>query len=472
MSNYLRHCPKHQKPLPCVHCALAAKPAPAQWTEEIAEPAPVESASHKSKAALRAERWREKRKQKNPDFDQQEAERRKQERDQKKQDPVAWLKRHPEFGNGLDLKKLREQDDHSSTYVTKAPRGKGKVILQGRPNDALVERLDERMADPTAIPGMPTADPFDLVGRVPRRAQLSDAELIDKLKTIEDLQSKIDLIKEHWKHDETFCFWLDNLSLDEIADFMQGLSEDLEHARDLLYEHTEHQARTEVMSWVQPHGKRATPSGITDNNTDELPRQSDYTFTNRISFKKPVTETLRIGGRNARFYYPQNGSAEQHLEKIVRDNVEPQPDRDERGNLIIPDAKDENGEAPNAPMMCNLCQREVAPGFIIGCVISQRFSIQAGIKHFETEHRQEVIDYIRSWEAKAWRPAKRICTKDHAAMAAKYGFGTQTVRCSCGKVIWKPENPTRSDIKKRELVDVVTTAYPIIISMIKGSNHA
>jgi hypothetical protein len=27
MSNHLRHCPKHRKPLPCSHCALAAKPA-------------------------------------------------------------------------------------------------------------------------------------------------------------------------------------------------------------------------------------------------------------------------------------------------------------------------------------------------------------------------------------------------------------------------------------------------------------
>src|SRR5258708_36165164 len=41
MSNHLRHCPKHKKPLPCAHCALAAKPAqvPAVAVMEL-EPEP------------------------------------------------------------------------------------------------------------------------------------------------------------------------------------------------------------------------------------------------------------------------------------------------------------------------------------------------------------------------------------------------------------------------------------------------
>src|SRR5258708_22056093 len=34
MSNHLRYCPKHRKPLPCPHCALTAKPAQAPPTSQ------------------------------------------------------------------------------------------------------------------------------------------------------------------------------------------------------------------------------------------------------------------------------------------------------------------------------------------------------------------------------------------------------------------------------------------------------
>jgi hypothetical protein len=44
MSNHLRHCPKHRKPLPCVHCALTAKPAQA--------PSPVAVAVLEPESAL------------------------------------------------------------------------------------------------------------------------------------------------------------------------------------------------------------------------------------------------------------------------------------------------------------------------------------------------------------------------------------------------------------------------------------
>src|SRR5258708_38312387 len=41
MSNHLRHCPKHRKPLPCAHCALTAKPAHATTPDADEPPAPV-----------------------------------------------------------------------------------------------------------------------------------------------------------------------------------------------------------------------------------------------------------------------------------------------------------------------------------------------------------------------------------------------------------------------------------------------
>jgi hypothetical protein len=39
VSNHLRHCPKHRKPLPCPHCAWIAKPALVPTPEIVAEPA-------------------------------------------------------------------------------------------------------------------------------------------------------------------------------------------------------------------------------------------------------------------------------------------------------------------------------------------------------------------------------------------------------------------------------------------------
>ena len=72
MSNHLRHCPKHKKPLPCAHCAPAAKPSqgsttgppqPASdpWPERVPLPS-LSGPTDAERKAKEAERGRERRK--------------------------------------------------------------------------------------------------------------------------------------------------------------------------------------------------------------------------------------------------------------------------------------------------------------------------------------------------------------------------------------------------------------------------
>lgn len=425
MSSHLRHCPKHRKPLPCSHCALMAKPALAPTPEIVTEPRPpaiVEMDPPKSASAIRAAKWREQHKQ-NPEFNAKEAKRKKQERGQQKQDPVVWSRQHPEFP--LTLDRLHEQDKHGGLYLTEAPRGKGKLIPYGAS-----EQIEKTSGDQTADA---------VISELPRRAQFTDEELQKKLADAGiDLQSKINLILEHWKHDEEFCALLNSWSLDEIAEFVRHCSENLEYARELLYEHTEHQARAQVLTHAQPHGERVAPEGVSDNHEGDLPHETDRTFARKIGFKKAFVQTLRIGNRNARFYNLQNGTAEQHFENFIRTNSDPQSVRDENSDLVMPDAQ----------MVCKLCQREIAP----------RFSVESGFEHFGTEHRQEVIDHIRWWEAKAWRPTRRVCDRNHAALAARHGSGLGKIYCACGKLLYKPAKPKRSDMPEEPLVGMPDAA--------------
>src|SRR6267142_6091431 len=186
MSSHFRNCPKHRKPLPCSHCALAAKSAQAPAIAVMDHP--------KSASAIRAQEWREEQKKKNPNFHNEEAERKQQERI----DPVAWSNKHPDFP--LSLWKLRQQDEHSSLLMKDAPHGKGELIPYGGSDE--MEKLS----------GDHTADA--VMSELPSRAQLTDEELQKKLANAKvGLQEKIDSIREHWKHDKEFCALLNSWSL-------------------------------------------------------------------------------------------------------------------------------------------------------------------------------------------------------------------------------------------------------------------
>jgi hypothetical protein len=360
---------------------------------------PATAEPQKSTSARRAARWREKQKQESS-FESNEAERKRRKREQDKQDPTKWSDKHRGFP--LSLEALRQQDKYGGLYMKGAPRGKGKIVVYGGGVATEVKS------------GIRTADAWQ--AELPRRAQLSDSELLKRLRSGDDLQSKIDSIVEHWEHDKKFCEWLNELSLEEITEFVQFCSENLDATRWLLYDKTEHQALAQVASnllpnapaltTAQPHGRQVEPKGVGDDHQEDLPKQTEHTFTRRISFKKADIQTLRIGNRNVKFYNLQNGSAEEHFEQFLEENT---------------------GEG-----VCQLCQQEITPS------------------HFENEHRQEVIEAIRWHEAKAWRPKKRACAQEeHARLARVYGGGKQGVKCKkCGKLVYKPPKPKRSDAAK------------------------
>jgi len=394
-------------PNPCAHCALAAKPA------QVPEPALTLAIPALSTAALRAKRYRERQEQ-NPNFKKKEATRKQQERKEKKeQDAEKWSARHPGFP--LNFKALRRMDGPSNDeraplFMKGAPRGKARLIRYGGSTE-----LEKASGGRTADAAM---------SELPLRAQLSDGELRTRLKSLGDLQSKIDLILAHWRHDEEFCEWLNQLSLDEVTKFIQYCSENLETARMLLYERTEHQAGALVamsadgpsmpqaqsqLTHALPHGRRVEPSGISDNHEADLGRETDRTFAKRISFKKRDVQVIRIGKRNARFYNLQNGEVEEHFTEFVQNNS-----RGDKGR------------------MCKLC--------------GQRF--EDGFDHFGTEHRENVVQYIRWYEAKAWRPkSRRRCDQDHDALAKKCSGAVKVYCRKCGKLVYKPAKP--GDVSKR-----------------------
>jgi hypothetical protein len=232
---------------------------------------PATAEPQKSTSATRAARWREKQKQESS-FEASEAERKRRKREQDKQDPTKWSDKHRGFP--LSLEALRQQDKYGGLYMKGAPRGKGKVVVYGG-----------AMATAVKSSIRTTADAWQ--AELPRRAQLSDAELLERLRSGDDLQSKIDSILEHRKQDKEFCQWLNELSLEEIAEFVQWCSENLETAREVLYDKVDDLLPTApALTTSRPHGRRVVPKGITDNHDGDPPRESAYTFTRRISFKE------------------------------------------------------------------------------------------------------------------------------------------------------------------------------------------
>jgi hypothetical protein len=380
-----------------------------------------------SAAALRAKRYRDRQKQ-DSDFKKNEATRKQQERKEKKeQNAEKWSKQHPGFP--LKFKTLRRIDGDSddrraNIFMKGAPRGKARLVRLGG-----ITELDLISGSRTAHAAM---------SELPLRAQLSDDELRTRLKTLGDLQAKIDLILEHWKQDREFCDWLNQLSLDEVTKFIQSCTDNLETARMLLYERTEHQAGAQTSTYgpsipqaqsqlthALPHGRHVKPSGISDDHKGDLDRETDHTFAKRISFKKRDVQVIRIGKRNARFYNLQNGEVEEHFEEFIRNNSD--------------------------EMTCKLCE--------------QRF--EDGFDHFGAEHREKVVEHIRYWEAKAWRPkSRRRCGQDHDALAKKCS-GAKKVYCrDCGKLIYKPVKPGKVQ-KRSDAADVIAVNEPVLLTTVE-----
>jgi hypothetical protein len=389
-----------------------------------AQPEPVIAArAEKSPAAIRAQRFRERQKQ-NSQFNADEAKRKRDERKQQREQRILqdWEKQ----GFPTDLDALSRQGDRSGLYAKEAPRGKGKLVSGGH-NSKQVELISGiRAADATTETKSLQGLGYRVL-QVPLRAQLTDEELQTKLQSTGDLQAKINLILEQWKHDKEFCKWLNDVSVDEATEFIKQASENLEYARQLLYEHTEHQAMAEPLTHAQPHGTRVQPEhhGSDESAEEPLSKETERTFTRKISFKRTDVQVIQIGNRNARFYNLQNGTAEQHLEEFVQQNT----DRDQPGHTI-----------------CGLCKQDIAP------------EIEAGFKHFGSEHRQEVIDHIRFWEAKAWRPKSRKCSENHAKLTERHRDGSGRLYCGgCGKWLNKPAKP----VKRSDAPSALATDLPI-----------
>jgi hypothetical protein len=114
MSSHFRNCPKHRKPLPCVHCA-------AMPTGVTAPVAPV-----LSKAALRAKKWRDKQ---GADFTKKEAERKQAEREEAERKQL--LDEALESGQfPANLVALRKKAGEK-LFLTDAPQGRGKITTGG-----------------------------------------------------------------------------------------------------------------------------------------------------------------------------------------------------------------------------------------------------------------------------------------------------------------------------------------------------
>jgi hypothetical protein len=432
-------CPIHKRPFVrgiCGPCRIESRRKAAQ--------APVP----KSAAALRAERWREEQKQQNPDFNKKEAKRKHNQRKQLKQNPEAFSKDNPEFP--LDLRQLRQREDRSGVFMAGAPRGSGKLVPTGNPQNVFINRIRQALV----AQGPPT------------RAQLSDDELRKTLSNAAlDLQQKTEIILKQWSHDREFCDWLQELSLDDLSQFIEECADNLEYVRHQLYENTEHNQLTndrntgdekKLLTHAGPHARRVAPGGHSpDVDIKDNGEEQDDTFARKINFKKSDIEVLRIGNRNVRFYNLQNDTPEQHFENFIRTCTGGTSDA--CGCTIcstIPPTKRYSNIWQSTrgklnllkPMMCELCQQQIAA--------------EAALDHFAAEHRQEVIEHIRWWEAKAWRPKPRVrCNLDHGRLTKKYGSGPDKLYCRrCGKLLYKPARPKRSDIEKKIIDDTPIAA--------------
>jgi hypothetical protein len=76
--------------------------------------------------------------------------------------------------------------------------------------------------------------------------------------------------------------------------------------------------------------------------------------------------------------------------------------------------------------------------------IAPKYTPKLMLAHFEAEHRQALIDFVRAHEPGAWRPKKRTCG-DHEQQAAKCSGPDKMYCARCGKLIYKPEPAGRPD---------------------------
>ena len=162
MSNHLRHCPKHRRPLPCPHCALSSKPAETtvamlepETAPVAAEPAPLGTpvppetetlldSIEKGKAA------------------KYQRERRKLKAEQlaaiKKalQTPIAEIKIAAEEQTRLDKLARAQTGLRRGLFLTDAPTGKGELVTGGYDSEQM--GLVAAARDRAAVLGSPTGD--------------------------------------------------------------------------------------------------------------------------------------------------------------------------------------------------------------------------------------------------------------------------------------------------------------------------
>ncbi len=162
MSNHLRHCQRHKKPLPCPHCAAAP-----------------------TAAAVRAARFRAKQKANNPDFNKQEAERRSDERKAQS----AETDRINEIEKAL---KVNSDNQNNIPFVMQdAPHGKGELVT------GVVDPTESKVTDDAVDTGRVApsglGDSFRLagvesdVGALPKESDYSFAPTFKKDRNVKTL---------------------------------------------------------------------------------------------------------------------------------------------------------------------------------------------------------------------------------------------------------------------------------------------
>lgn len=354
----------------------------------------------KSLASLRAERYRARQKELNPDFNEQEKKRKQVERSQKiiKRDTKAqdaekraeMLKELLESGQFPKSLQLLRTKIGLGLFLKDAPEGKGQIVL----GDAALAAHDSLRID-------------NLENTAPLRAQLTEAEIQAKLLS-QDTESRIEILKalidgdiqEQLPHqiEELLPGNINDFSIDEINQLFDAVFETVDWLRDLLY----------------PEKDKGTKSSLDKNQAPQESRhikRKGHLPTEKQQLEKEYsTRELFVPGVPRG---PQERAMKNFMDYLMEGNSIP---------------------------TCSVCHEQLAPDFSA--------YVGAAFKHLKDKH-PDLFQKMREAIKKAGERKCRRSWVHKEVLQRLLGDGTKKVKCQCGKVLYRLPKQAKKSVRTR-----------------------
>jgi len=379
MSSHLRHCPKHKKPLPCSHCALTVKCIACDR----------QTPNLRTKLCV--------------NVDCIEA------REQRKKLAVKGMdeKEKTSVPNSSDLREPKLEIETSVGFVqtTVEETSKSQAAIRAAAWRAKQADLRDREAARKRLERSKQRDE-----RI--RREWSEQWSAEEAKAEESLRRAAAISEARYENGlrsgSSLHHGTDGRPL-TLSDHKTTIS--LGGSSDAVAQISDRKRIEEMLG-----GRRVTPSGHSGNEEKDTPERDSDFAPSKKAFLIPDFIRKQIGGRVVRFYnLPE--PYETYIERCLADNGIPKPTAWDKESAIV----------------CGICNEKLA----------DRYDFDKAYDHFANNHRKVLVEFIRGFEPKMFRPQRKKCQENHEGLAVRFrnlpGFSQKFYCGKCGKLLFKPQ---------------------------------